>query len=198
VAPVGDNRHTSAVTAADGGRVLPSWSELVAILLSEPKPAVSGACRNTADGTVTRFLHDGDRSWLLDDGRRSLVTDGDTTVYVERDRITRYHNRYVYALPDPQALIHPRLLSGLATAEGMVAERTVLEDRPALVAEAMAGRGGATLRIVADEATGMIMSLREASQPGAEVRIEGLEVGAVIDPGTFTWSHGVDEEVWDG
>lgn len=171
-----------------------AWEELLTAILREPKPPIRAVCYSRYDGLKISVAHDGDRSWRLDDGSRTYITDGTVTVLAEKGRITRYRDLHVYCMPLPQSMIHPHLIRNLgrpATTLGA----TDVEERPSTVVSVPDWHEGAAAELVFDDETGVMRSLRRLDEPDKPATLEQLTVGAVIPPETFTWPWEVDEEV---
>ena len=170
-----------------------TWEEMLAVMLREPKPPISAVCRDRHEGLTISVAHDGDESWRLDDGTRTYITDGTTTVLAEKGRITRFRDMHVYCMPLPQSMIHPRLWRNLGPAT--IIGRTDVDGRVSTIVSVPESHGRAAGELVVDDETGVIRSLQRLGGPDKSATLEELTIGAVIPPHTFTWPWEVDEEV---
>lgn len=164
---------------------LPTWSQLVSLIASTPKPPIRARIVDSSPGSERKawVVHDGQDVWHIDDGDRIELSSPASTTLIDDGRFETIAGMGVASNNWVKTMFQGRLIAYLASATGDVVGSETFEGRMCWVVEMQGLRAKepeAEFRMWVDAETGITLRLERADLDGIVVWLDNIEVGTAI------------------
>lgn len=176
------------------------WDTLRDLMLKEPKPALRCVVEQQgSDGReVAKLLHDGAERWLIENGKRSEINDGQTGILVEGGVIEAFQSGELYSNGWIKSLLHPRLtliggsLRTHVSGEVVGDQEFEGQDCWLVSVHGLRQHDRSVFDLLVDKESGIVLSITRKDMPEVFVRVRGLELHTEAPEDVFLWRGEID------